>query len=266
MGEREHYATDMSDDQWELIQPLLPAPKKQSGGPGRPPRDLRQVVDAIFYVNRTGCPWRYLPKSFGHWNTVYTYFNRWSKAGTWSSIMDHLRHQERTRQGRAEEPSAGCVDSQSVKTITYGDSRGFDGGKKVKGRKRHILVDTLGLLVIVIVTAANVGDRDGLMQLLTRYFRDGVKRLRKLWVDDGYSGAPLRNWVRALKKTHKIDLDVSGRIGPGFKVVAKRWVVERTFGWLNLRRRLSKDYEVLTRNSEAMIQVAFITVLIRRLA
>ncbi len=173
--------------------------------------------------------------------------------------MDHLRHQERTRQGRAEEPSAGCVDSQSVKTITFGDSRGFDGGKKVKGRKRHILVDTLGLLMVVIVSAANVGDRDGLMQLLTRYFRDGVKRLRKLWVDDGYSGAPLRNWVRALKKTHKIDLDVSGRIGPGFKVVAKRWVVERTFGWLNLRRRLSKDYEVITRNSEAMIQVAFIT-------
>jgi transposase len=128
------------------------------------------------------------------------------------------------------------------------------------------LVDTLGLLVMVIVTAANVGDREGLMQLLTAYFRGGVKRLRKLWVDDGYNGAPLRNWVRALKKTHKIALDVSGRIAPGFKVVPKRWVVERTFGWLNFRRRLSKDYEVLTRNSEAMIQVAFITVLIRRLA
>jgi putative transposase len=121
--------------------------------------------------------------------------------------------------------------------------------------------------VVVIVTAANVGDRDGLMQLLTTYFRGGVKRLRKLWVDDGYSGAPLRNWVRALKKTHKIDLDVSGRMGPGFKVVAKRWVVEPTFKWLNLRRRFSKDYEVLTRNSEAMIQIAFITtVLIKRLA
>jgi putative transposase len=177
--------------------------------------------------------------------------------------MDQFRHQKRTRQGCAEERSAGCVDSQSVKTITYRDSGGFDGGKKVKGRKRHILVDTLGLLVIVIVTAANVGDRDGLMQLLTSYFRDGVKRLRKLWVDDGYNGAPLRNWVWALKKTHKIDLDVSGRMGPDFKVVAKRWGVERTFGWLNLGRRLSKDYEVLTRNSEAMIQVAFITVLIR---
>ena len=266
MGEREHYATDVSDKQWELIEPRLPAPKKRSGGPGRPARDRRQVLDGIFYVNRTGCQWRYLPKSFGHWNTVYKYFNRWSQAETWTSIVEHLRHQERTRQGRDEEPSAGCVDSQSVKTISYGDSRGFAGGKKVKGRKRHILVDTLGLLVLVIVTAANVGDRDGLMQLLTTYFRDGVKRLRKLWVDDGYNGAPLRNWARGLKKTHKIELEVAGRIGPGFKVVAKRWVVERTFGWLNLRRRLSKDYEVLTRNSEAMIQVAFITVLIRRLA
>jgi putative transposase len=128
------------------------------------------------------------------------------------------------------------------------------------------LVDTLGLLAMVIVTAANVGDCEGLMQLLTTYFRGGVRRLRKLWVDDSYNGVPLRNWVRALKKMHKISLDLSGRMSPGFKVVAKRWVVERTFGWLNLRRRLSKDYEVLTRNSEAMIQVAFITVLVRRLA
>jgi putative transposase len=179
-------------------------------------------LHGIFYVNRTGCQWRYPPKSFGHWNTVYTYFNRWSKAGTWSCIMDHLRHQERRRQGRDEEPSAGCVDSQRVKTITYGVLSGFDGGNKIKGRKRHIPLDTLGLLVVVIVTAANVGDRDGLMQLLTTYFRGGVKRLRKLWVDDGYSAAPLHNWVRTLKTTHKIDLDVSGRIGPGFKVVAKR--------------------------------------------
>ena len=180
--------------------------------------------------------------------------------------MEQLREQERRRQGRDKEPSAGCVDSQSVKTITYGTSRGFDGGKKVKGRKRHILVDTLGLLVVVIVTAANVSDRKGLMQLLKTYFGDGVKRLRKLWVDAGYRGRSIRRWVRALKKTHKIDLEVPGRIGPGFQVIAKRWVVERTFGWLNLRRLLSKDYEVLTQNSEAMIQVAFITVLIRRLA
>ena len=131
--------------------------------------------------------------------------------------------------------------------------------------KRHILVDILGLLLVVTVTAANVSDREGLMQLLTTYFGDGVKRLRKLWVDAGYRGTSIFRWVRALEKTHKIGLEVAGRIGPGFQVIAKRWVVERTFGWLNLRRRLSKDYEVLTRNSEAMIQVAFITVLIRRL-
>jgi len=181
--------------------------------------------------------------------------------------MDHLRHRERRRQGRDEEASVGGVDSQSVKTISYGDSRGFDEGKKVKGRQRHILVNTLGLLAMVIGTVANVGYREGSIQLITTYLRGGVKRQRKLWVDDGYSGAPLPHWVGAPKTTHHIDLNVAGRIGPGFKVVAKRWVVERTFGWLNLRRRLSKDYEVLTRNSEAMIhQVACITVLIRRLA
>ena len=145
MSEREHYATNVSDQQWALLEPLLPVPKKQPGGSGRPPRDLREIVDAIFYVNRTGCPWRYIPKSFGPWNTAYTYFNRWSKAGIWDTIMEQLRAQERQRQGRDKEPSAGCVDSQSVKTITYGDSRGYDGGKHVKGRKRHILVDTLGL-------------------------------------------------------------------------------------------------------------------------
>ena len=157
--------------------------------------------------------WRYLPKTFGPWNTVHTYFNRWSQAGIWGAIMEQLREQERHRQGREEEPSAGCVDSPRVKTISYGDSIGFDGGKKVKGRKRHILVDTLGLLVAVIVAAANVSDQEGLMQLLRTYFRDGGKRLRKLWVDAGHRGAAIRRWVGALKKDAQ---DRSGGIGPNW--------------------------------------------------
>ena len=264
MGTKESYLTDLTDAQWALLQPLLPKPKKQPNGPGRQPADLRAVINGILYVNRSGCQWRLVPKCFGHWNTVYSYFNRWSKQGVWAELSEVLRRQERRRQGRAPEPSGGCVDSQSVKTVSYGDSRGYDGGKQVKGRKRHILVDTLGLLMVVVVTAANVGDREGLMGLLKRYFADGVKRLRKLWVDAGYSGAPLQRWVAALKKTHKIELEVVGRSGRGFQLVAKRWVVERTFGWFNFRRRLSKDYEILTRNSEAMVYVASISLLIKR--
>ncbi len=266
MATEERYATDLTDGQWEIVRVWLPEPQKKPHGPGRPASDLRRVLNGILYTNRTGCQWRLVPKSFGHWNTIYSYFNRWSKQGVWKQIMEALRHGERARQGRAKEPSAGCVDSQSVKTVTYGDAIGYDGGKKTKGRKRHILVDTLGLLIAVVVTAANQGDREGLMQLLLSYFANGVKRLRKLWVDGGYNGSPIYEWVRGLKKTHKIDLEVAARIGPGFHVVPKRWVVERTFGWLNLRRRLSKDYEILTRNSEAMIHVAFITVLLKRIA
>lgn len=266
MVSEENYPSDLTDSQWEIVEAYLPEPKKKPDGRGRPCSDLRRVLNGILYTNRTGCQWRLVPKCFGHWNTVYSYFNRWSKEGVWERIMEQLRHRERARQGRRKEPSGGCVDSQSVKTMTYGDAIGYDGGKKTKGRKRHILVDTLGLLIAVVVTAANQGDREGLMQLLTNYFAKGVKRLRKLWVDGGYNGSPLFEWVRGLKKTHKIELEVVGRIGPGFQVVPKRWVVERTFGWLNLRRRLSKDYEILPRNSETMIQVAFITVLLRRIA
>jgi putative transposase len=151
-------------------------------------------------MNHTGCPWRYLPKSFGHWNTVYTYCNRWSQAGLRDAITAQRRKPERRRRGPAKEPSADCVASQSVKTITYGDSRGYDGGQPVKCHKRHILVDYLDWLRMVIVTAANVSDREGLMQLLMTYFADGVKRRRKLWVEAGYRGASIFRFVRALKK------------------------------------------------------------------
>lgn len=216
---------------------------------------------------KTGCQWRWLPKDFGPWATGYGYFNRWSRLGIWQAIMEELNRQERVRQGRHPEPTAGCIDSQSGKAAMQPvDQIGCDGNKKGKGRKRHALTDTVGLMMGVVVTAANVGDREGLKQLLNRWFINGVCRLRKLWVDAGYVGEAIREWVRALKRTHTIDLEVTDHEGKGFQVVAKRWVVERAFSWLLGYRRHSKDYEVLTRNSEAMIQISMIALLLRRLA
>lgn len=266
MGTHRHHPSDLTDAHWELIEPLLPVPKKRPGGPGRPISDRRQVVNGILYVNRSGCQWRMLPSYYGHWNTVYDHFNRWSQDGVWEQAMTALRQQERRRQGRAEEPSAGSVDSQSVKVASQPGPKGFDGGKGVKGRKRHLLVDTLGLIIAVVVTAANVNDRVGLQQLLLHYFADGVKRLRCLWVDGGYSGEGIRAWVAGLKKTYKLVLEGVENQLPGFHLVKRRWVVERTFSWLFNFRRHSKDYEVLTRNSEAMIQISMIHLLVRRLA
>lgn len=265
MGTRT-YPTDLTEAQWQLLQPLLPRPKKQPGGPGRPPVDRRRVVNAILYVNKTGCQWRMLPKAYGHWNTVYHYFSAWSRAEVWARVLARLHGQERTRQGRAVQPSAGCVDSQSVKMAAQAGSKGYDGGKGVNGRKRHLLVDTLGLILAVVVTAANVADARGLRQLLGRYFAHGVRRLRRLWADGAYAGEPLQTWVGALKRTYKVVLEIVARAPAGFQVVHRRWVVERTFAWLLNFRRLVKDYEVLTRNSEALIQVAMIHLLIRRLA
>lgn len=266
MSTPRYYPTDLTEAQWTLLVALLPARKWRPGGPGRPPCDVRRVLNGLLYLLKTGCQWRMLPREFGKWNTVYADFTRWRRAGVWAHLMETLRQWERCRLGRQPEPSAGSVDSQSIKTATQGSAVGFDGGKKIKGRKRHLLVDTLGLIITVVVTAANTEDRLGLVMLLTRYCAGGVKRLRKLWVDGGYRAQWLALWVGDLKRTHKIALEVTDNAGPGFQVIPWRWVVERTFAWLLNDRRHSRDYERLTVNSEAMIHLSMIRLLLNRLA
>ena len=261
----DEYATNMTDAQWDHLAGLLPDRLWQRGGPGRPPCDVRLVINGLVYRAKTGCPWRLLPSSFGSWKTVYGYFNRWRQQGHWNRILDTLTQQDRTDQGRRPTPSAGIVDAQSVKTATQGKTIGYDAGKKVKGRKRHLLVDTDGRILECVVTAASTSDANGLKALLRIYFAPGVQRLKKLWVDGGYQGQELKKWVACLKKTHKIDLEVVQKQGPGFQVLPRRWVVERTFAWLFNYRIHAKDYETLPCNSEAFIHIAMIHLLLKRI-
>ena len=260
------YPTDLSDAQWHLLRPLLPPIRWQVGGPDRPPVDRRQVINGLLYLTKTGCQWALLAKTFGCWQTVYGYFNRWSRTGVWHDLLQVLTRHERRRQGRHLAPSAGCVDTQSVKTATHGKTKGYDAAKRISGRKRHLLVDTLGLIIDVQVTPADVDDRIGLKRLLNTYFATGAKRLRKLWVDSGYRGQPIKTWVAGLKHSYKINLEVAPKMKTRFKVMPRRWVVERTFAWLLNFRRHTKNYERLTRNSEALIQIAMMHLLLKRIA
>lgn len=263
MNERKPYPTDLSDAEWKRLAPLIPKPKTG----GRPAKyDRREIVNAILYVVRAGGAWRLLPHDFPSWRIVYHYFRLWKREGVWKRIHDRLRKLLRKAAGRQVQASAAILDSQSVKTTERGGERGYDAGKQVNGRKRHILVDTLGLLVVVCVTAASTQDRDGARQLL-QVLAQSWTRLRLIWADGAYAGE-LVEWVRELRERRRIKLEIVRRseAAKGFVVLPKRWIVERTFGWLNRCRRLSKDYEYLTETSEAMIHVAMINLMVRRLA
>jgi putative transposase len=208
-----------------------------------------------------------VPKACGHWSTIYGYFKRWRRDGVWSRVMETLRQWEPRCLGRQPEPSAGRMDSQSIKTATQREDIGFDGNKKIKGRKRHLLVDTLGLIMAVVVTPADTDDRLGVVGWLSQYCAEGVKRLRNIGVDGAYPAEWLEEWVRGLKQTHTIDLEATtNQAGKGFHVIPWRWAVERTFAWLLNDRRHSRDDERLTANSAAMIQMGMIRLLWNRWA
>lgn len=252
----------MTDEQWQLIEVWLPPPNV-GGRPEKHPR--REIVNAIFYVVRTGCAWRLLPREFPPWQTVFWYFKRWRADGSLDRVHNALRDQLRDAAGRDPMVSAAIVDAQSVKGgDTVGrDSRGYDAGKKVNGRKRHVVVDTLGLLLVVLVTAANVQDRDGARPVLTR-LRFTMPSVVCVWADGGYAGKLVAYARQFLRIAVAIVRKKEGQ--RTFEVLPRRWVVERTLSWVSRCRRLAHDYERLPEHSEAMVQWAMIGLMVRRLA
>ncbi len=255
------YESSLTDAQWEYLKPMLPKPAKR----GRPRTDLRQVLDAIFYVVKGGIPWRYLPTDFPLWQTVYGVFRRWKQGQQWAALNDALRHLVRKDQDRSPQPTAAVLDSQSVKSAGHGGPVGYDAGKRIKGRKRHVLVDTLGLVLGVVVTPADTTERDGGKAVLGRVL-GWLASLRLLWVDGGYSGEAFAQWVKALRAKLAVEVVKRSDDVQGFKVLPHRWVVERTFGWLMYQRRLVRDYERTISSAEAWVYIAMIRIQLRRLA
>jgi len=259
---RETYPSDLTDEQWAIIEPLIP-PAKSGGRPRE--INMREVFNTLFYQNRSGCQWAMLPHDLLPKSSVYDYFAQWRADGTWQLILDALRQDVRRAAGKEPTPSAAAIDSQTVKTTEVGGTRGYDTGKKINGRKRHIVVDTLGLLLAVVVTSAKADDGNAAPEVLRELKPEEYPRLRVVWGDKKYRNLQLLVWMVRNKVAYQVEVMERPDGSTGFVLVRKRWVVERTFAWFGRYRRHSKDYEYNTESSEAMIKLSMIHLMVNRL-